>query len=343
MAVKIGHASISEHGTVNGAKGDSTKKEVCTRDWYSKPWDYMAVHPDAAVRERHAAAIEAACANNNIGYGQGDRNTLNARAKEVGYNLSKVGPCNCDCSSLQNVAAVASKAPGVTYASNGWTTSSMKAKLKAAGYKIIEDKAYLTSERYCVRGAMYVREGSHTVTGLENGAKADETLAKAGISAGSTTGGSSNSGSTNSGSTTKALAFKVGDVVQFTGNKHYSSASAAKGKTCAGGKATVTAVYPKGKHPYHLVRVNGAGSTVYGWVDADEVQEIGVIGIGDVVQFTGARHYTSANADTGKGCKPGKATVTAIKKGAKHPYHLVRVRGKGSTVYGWVDANKVSK
>ncbi|MBP3633620.1 MAG: LysM peptidoglycan-binding domain-containing protein [Oscillospiraceae bacterium] len=30
--------------------------------------------------------------------------------------------------------------------------------------------------------------------------------------------------------------------------------------------------------------------------------------------------------------------MTAIAKGAKHPYHLVRQTGGGSTVYGWVDA-----
>ena len=189
MAVLIGHASISEKGTINGAKGDSTGKEVCTRNWYNKPWDYMAIHPDANVRERHAKAIEQACANNNIGYGQNDRNTLNTQAKAVGYDLSKIAAkCNCDCSSLQNVAAVASGAPGVTYGSNGWTTSSMLAALKAAGYKIITDSAYLISSAYCVRGAIYVKAGSHTVCGLSNGSKAAETLAKAGTSSG---GGSS--------------------------------------------------------------------------------------------------------------------------------------------------------
>ena len=181
MSILIGHASISEKGTINGAKGDSTKKEVCTRTWYSKPWDFMAIHPDAAVREKHAKAIEAACANNNIGYGQGDRNTLNTLAKMVGYDLSKVGKCNCDCSSLQNVAAVASGASGATYGSNGWVTSNMKAKLIAAGYIIITDSKYLTSEAYCVRGAIYVKASSHTVCGLSNGSKANDTLVKAGI------------------------------------------------------------------------------------------------------------------------------------------------------------------
>lgn len=62
------------------------------------------------------------------------------------------------------------------------------------------------------------------------------------------------------------------------------------------------------------------------------------IKVGDVVTFTGTKHYTSSTGNTGYTCKPGKATVTRIASGAKHPYHLVRVSGGGSTVYGWVDA-----
>lgn len=183
MAVKIGHASISEKGSVNGTKGDQTAREVYIRDWYSKPWDYMAIHPDAKVRERHAKAVEAGCANNNIGYGQGDRNTLNTEAKKVGYDLSKIKTkCNTDCSEFMNVCAVASGAPGVTHAANGWTTVTMQAPLKKAGYKIITAKAYLQSADYCVRGAIYVKAGSHTVCGLTNGTKAEKTLAAAGLS-----------------------------------------------------------------------------------------------------------------------------------------------------------------
>lgn len=182
MAILIGHASISEKNTINGNKGDSTGREVCTRTWYSKPWDFMAVHPDKDVREKHAKAIETACKNDNIGYGQSDRNTLNDLAKAVGYDLSKVGKCNCDCSSLQNVAAVASGASNVAYGSNGWTTSSMKIALSSAGYKIITDSTYLKSSDYCVRGAIYVKAGSHTVCGLTDGSKAEKTLGKAGVS-----------------------------------------------------------------------------------------------------------------------------------------------------------------
>lgn len=187
MAVRIGHASISEKGTINGAKGDQTSGEVCIRSFYSKPWDYVAVHPDAAVREKHAKAVEMACANDNIGYGQNDRNTLNTLAKAAGYDLSKVGKCNCDCSSLQNVAAVASGS-GAIYGSNGWTTSNMKAALRKLGYKIITDSTYLSNAAYCVRGAVYVKVSSHTVCGLDNGASYKKTLEKAGISTGDSAG-----------------------------------------------------------------------------------------------------------------------------------------------------------
>lgn len=213
-AVLIGHASISEKGTVNGAKGDSTGKEVCTRAWYSKPWDFMAIHPDATVREKHAKAIEVACANNYIGYGQSDRNTANVEAKKVNYDISKIKTkCNVDCSALQNLAAVASGAKGVTYGSNGWTTSTMKSALKAAGYIIIEDKSYLTSADYCVRGAIYVKSGSHTVCGLTNGAKASRTLTKAGII-------SSNITSTTTTSTTSYSKTQfIKDVQSATGAK----------------------------------------------------------------------------------------------------------------------------
>lgn len=65
--------------------------------------------------------------------------------------------------------------------------------------------------------------------------------------------------------------------------------------------------------------------------------------VGDIVTFTGSRHYISAETGTGRACKPGKAKITAISEGAAHPYHLVKVDGSSSTVYGWVDADCVEE
>lgn len=68
--------------------------------------------------------------------------------------------------------------------------------------------------------------------------------------------------------------WKIGDVVLFTGSTHYVSSNAARGVGCKGGKATITGIYPTGKHPYHLIRVSGSGATVYGWVDVDYIKEV---------------------------------------------------------------------
>lgn len=178
--VRMGHASISENNSANGTAGDTTKKEVCERKWYNKPWDYIAIYPDAAVRERMALAVEAGCANDKIGYSQSGRNTLNAQAKTVSYDLSKITiNCNTDCSAFMNVCAVASGSPDVTYGTNGWTTSNMKSKLQKAGYKIVDDPFLVSDAKYCVRGAIYVKASSHTACGLDNGTEYAKTLAAA--------------------------------------------------------------------------------------------------------------------------------------------------------------------
>jgi len=36
--------------------------------------------------------------------------------------------------------------------------------------------------------------------------------------------------------------------------------------------------------------------------------------VGDIVDFTGSMHYTSANSDSGKKVVPGKAKITKIYK-----------------------------
>ena len=70
---------------------------------------------------------------------------------------------------------------------------------------------------------------------------------------------------------------------------------------------------------------------------SNDTQGAGMPVVGDVVHFTGAAHYASANANSGPACKPGTAKVTQLALGAKHPVHLIAQSGGGSTVYGWVD------
>lgn len=66
---------------------------------------------------------------------------------------------------------------------------------------------------------------------------------------------------------------------------------------------------------------------------------------GDEVNFIGTEHFTNANAAKGKPCKPGKARVTGIYKlgESKHPYHVIATDDSDSDVYGWVDADTITK
>ena len=65
--------------------------------------------------------------------------------------------------------------------------------------------------------------------------------------------------------------------------------------------------------------------------------------IGDLVIFDGCLHYTSSSASgVAKACKAGLAKITAISPDKAHPYHLQAVAGKGSTVYGWVNAKDIA-
>lgn len=98
-----------------------------------------------------------------------------------------------------------------------------------------------------------------------------------------------------SGDTTTAAGLAVGDVVTFTGSKHYTNANATSGKACKAGKAKITQIFKNGKHPFHLVNVAGGGSNVYGWVDTADIQQAagGTIKAGSTVRVNkGAKTYT---------------------------------------------------
>ena len=74
------------------------------------------------------------------------------------------------------------------------------------------------------------------------------------------------------GKTTSApKKLEKGDIVNFKGTKQYISSTSSLTVKCKPGKAKITNIKEKNKHPYHLVWVSGGGSNVYGWVDASDI------------------------------------------------------------------------
>lgn len=253
--VIIGSARINENGGINGGvPGDQTGGEVATQAWYlhSKGWVVLRAK-DAAVREKIAHNMESICANDNIGYCWDHRSTLTNAAKLYGYDASKViTKVETDCSeAVRNCVLYA----GVTVASFS-TATEASVLVATKSFEKLTDSKYCNSPDYLLRGDILVtKTKGHTVVVLNDGSKAENEVSGAG------TGGSQNNGITK---------YKVGDVITFTGTRHYSSANAASPKTCRPGQARITAISEGAKHPYHVIHTNST-SNVYGWVDAADI------------------------------------------------------------------------
>ncbi len=70
---------------------------------------------------------------------------------------------------------------------------------------------------------------------------------------------------------TASISFKVGDIVNFSGNTHFARSTDVSGTDCEQGKAKITLIANGTAHPYHLIAEKGGGSTVYGWVNASDI------------------------------------------------------------------------
>ena len=167
MAVKIGHASIDENNKANSGKaGDQTKKEVCTRNWYSKPWTSVIRPKDSTHAEKIAKAMEQACANDNIGYDQYQRTTLYTQAKALNWDISKITTaCECDCSSL---VAVCVNAAGIAVSKDIYTGNELSALKTTGAFTVLTDAKYIGKADYLKRGDILLGKG-HTAIVLSDG------------------------------------------------------------------------------------------------------------------------------------------------------------------------------
>lgn len=137
--------------------------------------------------------------------------------------------------------------------------------------------------------------------------------------------------------------FRVGDIVEFTGVKHYTWADAPTnaGKTCRPGKAKVAQVHRvgKSKHPYMVVAVDGGGSTVYGWVDANDLKEVAK----DIMKpYTAKITANSLNVRAGAGTN--YKVTTTVKKG--EIYTIVEEKngwGRLKSGAGWISLKYIKE
>lgn len=169
----LSNCSISEHNTINGTKGDQTGSEYKITNWYNGNWMCILRYPDTRVLECIAQNATYAANNNNIGYGQSDRGTFWSQLQSVNYDASKITtPCNADCSS--STCAIV-KAAGYILGISALqsigllTTSTMRSAFRSAGFQVLTDSKYLTSENYLVAGDILLRDTGHTCISVGTG------------------------------------------------------------------------------------------------------------------------------------------------------------------------------
>lgn len=170
--VRFGSARSNENGGLNGGKpGDQTGNEVSTQNWYLHPKGWVLIRAkDDAAREKIAKNMEAACANDCIGYCQAHRTSATEAARLYGYDLSKVRKdVEVDCSELVRICVMYA---GISVGM--FNTSSEAAALKSTGkFDVMTDTKYTNSPDYMCRGDILVtKTKGHTVVVLDNGDKA---------------------------------------------------------------------------------------------------------------------------------------------------------------------------
>lgn len=165
MAVKIGHASIDEKGKIVGGKiGDQTRKEICIRDWYSKPWNVYLECTDEAIANKAATFMEQICNDDNYGYDQNERTT---GYTSIVKNAGKVqgGKGEFDCSSL---VATCYRLAGLNIPVSSTTRTLRNALLNTGKFVKYTDQAHLSTGNLSKRGGIYLKEGTHVVMVLSN-------------------------------------------------------------------------------------------------------------------------------------------------------------------------------
>lgn len=171
--VAIGHAAYGESGKYQQKAGDASGREVRTGYWYHGRWKYVIRYKDPKKAQKHVEFIKRACAQDLIGYDQTDRNTLYQECIKHHFDLSRIDQCECDCSSLQIIAAIYAGV-NLDYGRNAPTTATMIDALKQTGdFIILTDRKYLNSAVYGQLGDIYVAPHHHTICLLEDGPRAE--------------------------------------------------------------------------------------------------------------------------------------------------------------------------
>lgn len=170
MAVKIGHAVGSEHGTREGVPGDQTGKEIRIQDWYKRDggWGCLLECTDPGLAAKAAEIMREICESPAFGYSRNKRWTGYHAIVNNGGKVDGAADSDFDCSSLCITCYVLA---GLKHKAAGYTGSMRKSLLATGKFVASSEKDRLTTSDYAKVGSLYLAEGHHVCMALSNGAK----------------------------------------------------------------------------------------------------------------------------------------------------------------------------
>lgn len=178
----ISNCGHNEYGSgYGGQAGDQTGEEYRVMNWYSRPWKCVLRYPDLQKAIVIAQIARDAANNNKIGYDMGQRGTFYTQLKKNNWNAAAITvPCESDCSASTAACIIgAGHKTGdarLRSISPSLTTSVMRSALVSAGFLLLTDRRYLTSDRYLLPGDVLLNDGAHAAVNLDSGPNSGESV-----------------------------------------------------------------------------------------------------------------------------------------------------------------------
>lgn len=175
----ISNSGHDERGQYSGGAAGDQGGEWAIINWYQYPWDggwhCVLRYPNQQARQLLAELAIQAANNDNIGYNQNQRYSYWTQLQNAGFFPANITvPCDSDCS-----AGVIANTRAVGYLLNinplkninASYTGNMRAGYAAAGFQVLTDGKYLTSNAYLMPGDILLNDIDHTCVNLGIGSK----------------------------------------------------------------------------------------------------------------------------------------------------------------------------
>lgn len=82
-------------------------------------------------------------------------------------------------------------------------------------------------------------------------------------------------------------------------------------------------------------------TTIYNTHHKNSGVESETLEIGAIVEIEACNQYVSSLGASAFKCKSGYAVITKFAANSLHPYHVIRIKGSNSNVYGWIDKKHI--